>query len=184
MKKIRIRYLYFFCLILLTSCIEEQDFDQAKDLEIITDISGPILYVESPENLINDATDSNFISQNINFDGFNAAIFSDRVISGSLNFQIENTTSKQIDFTLDFLDDADTVIDSEFFSIPAAPPTVVINREIFYGPPSGRSIDIIKNTSSFQLSAVNNSGNTSVSNDNEPKVIFRSSGNFKLRLVE
>tara|TARA_R110002051_G_scaffold107681_4_gene180601 strand:+ start:4730 stop:5284 length:555 start_codon:yes stop_codon:yes gene_type:complete len=184
MKNIRRTYLYSLCLILIASCSEKQDFDQAKDLEIITDVSGPILYIESPESLINDVNESNFITQNVNFDGFNSDVFSKRVISGSLKFQIENTTSKQLDFTIDFLDNTGSVLDSEFFSISASPPTIVIDREIFYGLPSGRSIEIIKNTSSFQLTAINNSGNTSTSNNNDPKVVFRSSGSFKLNLIE
>ena len=180
----KLYYLYCVFLLSFTSCAEQQDFDQAKDLEIITDISGPLLFIASPESFINEATTVNFISQNINFDGFNSKVFSERVLSGYLTFQVENSTSKQLDFTIDFLDEAGNILDTEFFSIPAAPPSVLIERELYYGPPSGRSIEIIKNTSSFQLSAVNNSGNTSVATSDAPRVVFRSSGSFKMRLIE
>tara|TARA_R110000868_G_scaffold86347_9_gene242287 strand:+ start:16095 stop:16652 length:558 start_codon:yes stop_codon:yes gene_type:complete len=185
MKKINTHYLYYFiCLFFFSSCSDKQDFDQAKDLEIITDVSGPIVYIESTEALINSIPAPSFLTQNINFDGFETNLFSDKVISGSITFQIENTTSKQVDLTVDLLDDAGNILDTEFFSINASPPAVLINREIFYGSPSGRSIDIVKNTSSILLSFVNNSGNTSVSNLPEPKVIFRSIGSFKLRVIE
>jgi hypothetical protein len=185
MKKINTPFLYYFIyLFLFTACSDVQNFDQAKDLDIITDVSGPILYLESTEALINDTPTASFLNQNINFDAFNSDLFADKVISGSLIFQIENTSSKQLNLTVDLLDDAGVILDSEFFSINAAPPAVLIDREVFYGPPSGRSIDIIKNLSSIQLSFVNNSGNISVSNLPEPKVIFRSSGSFKLRIIE
>tara|TARA_R110002050_G_scaffold18755_7_gene54456 strand:- start:16446 stop:16991 length:546 start_codon:yes stop_codon:yes gene_type:complete len=173
---------YFICLLFFSSCSEKPDFNQAKDLEIITDVSGSILYIESTEALINSTPMPGFLTQNINFDGFEDDLFSDKVISGSITFQLENTTSKQLDLTVDFLDAAGNSIDSEFFSINAAPPSVTVNREVFYGPPSGKSIEIIKNISSIQLSFINNSGNASVSNLSSPKVIFLSSGSFKWKV--
>lgn len=183
MKKY-LKMLPAFLLILLVSCSEEQDFDQYKDLDIITDASGPVLYVESTEDLINLMTTPNFPPQKVNFDGFKTNFFADRVISGTVDFQIENTTSKQLEVTVDFLNDADDVIDSRVVLVPAAPPSVIINENFEYGPPSGSSIEIIKNVSSIQLSVVNFSGNTSVSSLPDPKVIFRSSASFKLRVIK
>ncbi len=175
---------YINCLLLFFSCTEKQDFDQVKDLEIITNVSGPIVYLESTEAFINNTTIPNFLTQNMNFDIFETNFVADRIISGSITFQIENTTSKELALTIDFLDKAGSIIDSEFFLINAAPPLVAIRREIFYGPPSERSIEIVKNISGFQLGFVNNSGTTSVSSLPLPKVVIKSMGSFKLALIE
>ncbi|MBO0590438.1 hypothetical protein I2486_03370 [Cellulophaga sp. E16_2] len=182
MKKI-IKYLFLPLLFLfvITACSDEQNFDQARDLDVITDATGPILYFESTEALINS---SPIITQNVNFDGFSSELFSDRVISGSLTFQIENTTSKQLEIRLEFLNEAGDPVDVEVFSVDAAPPAVIVDREVFYGPATGKSIDIIKSTSSLRMIFTNNSGSTSVSSLPDPKLIFRSSASFKLRVIE
>lgn len=171
----------FLCLLAITACSDEQDFDQARDLEVISDVSGPVLYFESTEDLINS---SPIITQNVNFDGFNSELFSDRVISGFLTFQIENTTSKQLDIRVEFLNEAGNLLDVETFLVDAAPPAVIEDREVFYGTATGKSIDIIKSTSSFLIIFTNNSGSTSVSSLSDPKLIFRSSASFKLRVVK
>ncbi len=174
---------FFICLLSLFSCSDEQDYDQARDLEVIPDISGPIIYLETTEAAINAASPGP-ISQNINFDGFAAGVFSDRVISGSIKFQFENTTSKNMQIRIDFLDATNNSLDFELIQVPAGPPLRRIDREIFYGPPSVRSIDIIRNTSSLQLTFINNSNNNSVSSLPDPKLIFKSSASFKLRILE
>lgn len=171
---------YFFWLLTILACSDAQNFDQAKDLEVITEATGPMVYLETTEDLINT---SGGVSQNIDFNGFNVDLFADRVISGSIIFQLENSTSKQLDVRIDFLDEGGNTLDFELFSLNPAPPTVISDYEVFYGPPSGKSIDILKNTSSFQISILNNSGNTSVSSLPDPKLIFRSSASFKLRVL-
>jgi len=47
-KKIRPSYifLYSLCFLFLFSCSEPQEFKQRKDLEVIPDLSGSIVYVE------------------------------------------------------------------------------------------------------------------------------------------
>ncbi|QXP54080.1 hypothetical protein [Cellulophaga sp. HaHa_2_1] len=182
MKKI-INFLFIplLLLVVISACSDEQDFDQARDLDVITDATGPVLYLESTEDLINA---SPVISQNINFDGFNSELFSDRVISGSLTFQIENSTSKQLDIRVIFLNEAGSPLDVVNFSTAEAPPIDIIDTEIFYGTAAGKSIDIIKSTSSLQVIFTNNSGSTSVSSLPDPKLIFRSSASFKLRVIE
>lgn len=181
MKKIIPLVLIFF--ICLGSCSEQQDFDQVRDLEVIPDLSGPIVYVETTEAIINTISPDT-ISQSINFDGFASGVFSDRVISGSIQFQLQNSTSKDMDLIIDFLDSDNNSLDSVEIGVAPALPERTINLEIPYGPPSGRNIDIIRNTSSLQLRFINNSDNTSVSSLPDPKLIFRSSASFKLILLE
>ena len=93
MKKINpLIFSYSLFFLFLFSCSEPQDFNQAKDLEVIPDLSGSIVYVETTEAIINSISPV-AITQNINFDAFTSSIFSDKVISGSVKFQLENTTS-------------------------------------------------------------------------------------------
>ncbi len=157
--------LRFFSIILISlvfgGCIETQDFDQYDDLGITPSYEASILYIEAPELYINSITGVNVITQNFNFDAFATDVFADRVIEGTITYEVENTTNKDLDITVEFTDDAGNVLDTEVFSIPPAP-TPVDRREIQYGN-GGRSIDIITNTSNFRVTAQNNVDNTSTS---------------------
>lgn len=167
----------------LFSCSERQDFEQLSDLEVIPDLSGPILFVETTEAIINTISPDT-IRQNINFDGFATGVFSDRVIEGYLTFELENSTSKDIRVLIDFLDEANNSLDTVVLNIGAAPPVNSAVTEIFYGTPTGNNIDIIRNTSSLQVSFINISGTTGTAALTDPKLIFRSSASFKLRILE
>lgn len=171
------------CLLILGSlhsCIEQTNFDQFDDLRIEPTIEGSILYVEAPERIINLAVSGSFYTQEFNFDGFSDAIFADRVIDGVVTYIVENTTSKDLDITVEFLDASGNVLDIELLHIDPAP-TDIILVEIAYGG-AGRPLDIIINTSSIRVSARNNGDNTSVSNLPDPMVKLRSSGKFRLSL--
>ncbi|MDL5513657.1 hypothetical protein QSE00_17685 [Arenibacter sp. M-2] len=168
-----------FFLLALYSCIERQNFDQYDDLEIVPTIEASILYLESPERLLNEIPGQNFYSQDFNFDGFSVDAFSDRVLDGFIFYEIENTTSKEMEATVEFLDEGGNTIDTQYFHIDPAP-TSLLQLQVAYG--TGRSIEIIKNTSSIQVSVLNLGDNNSVSNLPDPKIIFRSSGKFRLRL--
>jgi hypothetical protein len=165
----------------LYSCVEEQNFDQFDDLNITPTLEASILYVESPEEVINDAPGAVWYIQTFNFDAFNEAFFADNVLDGVITYELENTTSKELEIIFEFLDDSDTVLDTENFRIDPAP-TAVLRREIAYGNATGRSLDIIRNTSAIRVSASNFGDNTSVSSLPDPMIIFRSSGKFRLRL--
>ncbi|MBT8318990.1 MAG: hypothetical protein KJP01_02565, partial [Gramella sp.] len=144
----------FLSLGILWSCSEKQDFDQYDDISVTPTIEGSILYVETPERIINQIVGVSFFSQIFNFDAFSEDFIAERVLDGIVIYEVENTTSKQLDITVDFLDAADNVLDTENFSIDPAP-TAILRREIAYGGVSGRSIDIIRNTSSIRVSAEN-----------------------------
>ncbi len=183
MKRIKRSWALIFIAsgMLLTSCVDEQNFDQYDDLRITPIVEGSILYVESPERLINSANGVDFFSQDFNFDAFAEDYVAERVLNGTVTYIIENTTSKELDVLVEFLDEGGTVLDSELFLIPPAP-TALLQREVNYGTASGKSIDIIKNTSSIKVSVRNLGDNTSVSNLSDPKVILKSSGKFRVGL--
>lgn len=178
-KKLGYFIMGLFLLTSLQSCIEEQNFDQFDNLRIEPTVEGSILYVEAPEDVINLAAVANFYSQDFNFDGFSEAFFADKVIDGVVTYIVENTTSKDLTITVEFVDDAGNVLDTEVFPIAAAPPESIELREIPYGG-AGRSLDIIRNTSGIRVSAENNGDNISTSNLSDPKVTIRSSGKFRL----
>lgn len=173
-----------FCIMVLlygnTSCTEELDFSQFDDLEAVPTYEASILYLEAQEDLINQIFGINVFSQNFNFDAFSSDIFAERVLDGTLTFVLENTTSKELEITIELLDEGDNVTDTELFSIQPAP-TAIIEREIAYGD-NGRSIDIIKTLSTIKVTARNLGDNTSVSSLPEPLITLKSSGKFRVRI--
>lgn len=166
--------------VLFASCVDKQDFDQYDNLGITPSYEASILYIEAPETYINAITGVNVITQNFNFDAFATNIFAERVLDGTITYEVENTTSKDLEITVEFTDDAGNVLDTENFVIPPAP-TPVDRREIQYGG-TGRSIDIITNTSNFRVTAQNNGDNTSTSGISDAKITLKSSAKFRLRL--
>lgn len=171
-----------YLLVLLSSCSDTLDFDQADTFVAEPEVEASLLYIEAPERVINLATASNFFAQNFNFDAFSSDFFAERVIEGTVTYVVENTTSKELEVTVEFLDEAGTVLDTEIFAVDPAP-TAVLQREIAYGG-TGRSLDIIRNTSSIRVSAENVLGDTtSTSNLPDPKVTLKSKGKFKLSVI-
>ena len=163
------------------ACVDKQNFDQFDDLNVTPTVTSSLVYIESPEEVINSAAGIDFYSQDFNFDAFNDAFFAERVLEGSITYEIENTTSKQLEISFSFIDDGGNVLDTETFLVDAAP-TAILTREIFYGGATGRSLDIIRNTSGIRVFARNLGDNTSVSTLPDPKIVLRSSGSFRLRL--
>ena len=171
-----------FFAITFVSCIEDLVDENVGGVFTPT-ITGSVFYIESTESLINSSGSNPVLIQSANFDGFNAEVFAGRVLSGSLTYELTNTTSKQLDILLELLDNGGAVLDTEIFSLNPNTNTP-LTRETFYGPPSVNDINIIKNLSEIRLTVVNNSDFTSVSNATEPKFIFKSKGEFKLQLIQ
>lgn len=179
-KRIIALYCVFFSM--LISCTQQTlNFDQIDDLKAEPEIEASIVYIEAPERIINLATQTNFFTGDFNFDAFSSDFFAERVIEGTVTYVVENTTSKALEVTVEFLDESGTVLDTEEFSIGPAP-TAILQREIAYGG-SGRSIDIIKNTSSIRVSAENLGGTATTSNFPNPMVTLKSKGKFKLSVL-
>ncbi|SHJ79111.1 hypothetical protein SAMN04488007_1447 [Maribacter aquivivus] len=178
MKEVRFLLLALVGLLLVTSCSEEQDFDQIDDLTVTPSYEASIFYVKAQETLINRVEGLNFYTQEFNFDAFEEPFFAERVLSGVITYELENTTSKPIEIRLEFLDEAENVLDTEVFSMDAAP-TAILLREVAYGT-SGKSLDIIKATSEIKLTAINLGDNSSSSSLPDPAIVLRSSAQFTL----
>lgn len=162
------------------SCVERQDFDQYDALAVTPTVEASLLYIEAPERVINQISGTDFVQQIFNFDAFAEDFVSENLLDGVVRYQVENTTSKPLELTFELLDEGGNTLDTEAFSIDAAP-TPLLVREIAYGP-GGRSIDIIRNTSSIRVTARNLGDNTSTSSLPNPMVILRSSAQFRIRL--
>ena len=132
MKGIQNTLLIFICTILCLSCSEKQDFSQYEDLSVTPTLEASIFFVKVQESLINRVVDVSFFTQDFNFDAFEEAFFSDRVLEGVITYELENTTDKPIEIEIEFLDENDMLLDTEVFTMPAAPPAVLI-RERAYG---------------------------------------------------
>ena len=113
------KYLYklIMCAAILSSCVDKQDFDQLDNLNVTPTAEASILYVETPERIINQVSGINFYSQTFNFDAFSEEFFADNVLDGVVTYEVENTTSKPLDITFEFLDDAGNSLDSENFTV-------------------------------------------------------------------
>ncbi len=176
MKKV----LSYFFLFLLVSCAEEQNFDQFDDLSVVPTLATGIFYFESPEDVINQLPPGSFYNQTFTFEAFNEAFVSERVLDGAITYQLENTTSKELNLLVEFLDAMDNVLDSESFRMQPQP-SPLFEREVAYGN-GDRSLDILRNTIRIRVTSENLGDNTSESSANEPRVILRSSAVFRVRL--
>ena len=176
-----IRVLFGSLLLTFASCSDSLDFDQVKDLNAEPEVEASLIVVEVPESFINSAAEVNFFDQNFNFDAFNSNIFANRVLEGTITYVVENTTSKEITITIEFLDESGAILDTEVFNVDPAP-TVVLQREIAYGG-TGRSIDIIKNTGGLRVSSENLGDTTSTSTLPDARITIKSKGKFKVRVI-
>lgn len=173
-------FLVIFASIMLASCVGDIDTGQYDDLDLTPTLEASLLYVEATEQLINLVDGNTVFSNDFNFDAFNSDIFAERVIEGSITYVVENTTSKELEITVEFLDEGETVLDTEIFVVQPAP-TMILQKEIFYGP-TGRSIDIITNLSSIRVSAINRGDSDSTSSAPDPMITLQSSGKFTVRV--
>ena len=101
-------------------------------------------------------------------------------MEGTVTYEVANITSNPFEFTIQFVDEGGTILNSETFQM-GPEPTAILRREIAYGP-TGRSIDIIRNTLSITPSAINNGDNSSTSSQTNPLATLKSSGKFRVRL--
>lgn len=180
MKALRYFGLVILSVFLLWSCSEEQDFGQYDELSVTPTFETSIFYIKTQESVINGVTGPNFFTQDFNFDAFEEDFFSERVLEGVIAYELENTTSKEVEVLIEFLDDNDTVLDSEFFQMSEAP-TAQLIREVSYGN-TGKNLDIIRNTSEIRLSVRNLGDNSSTSDLPDPAIILRSSAKFTVRV--
>ena len=181
MKRLFLRLLtgpVLFCMLL--SCSEEQNFDQFEDLSITPTVASSIFYLESDEETINDVPAGPFYYQTVNFDAFNEGFVAERLLEGTITYEIENTTSKRLEVAIEFLDEGGNVLDVELFDIDPNL-TETYTREVAYGP-TGKSLNILAATDGLRISGNNQSDTTSVSTTPEPKVILRSAAEFLFRL--
>lgn len=162
------------------SCSEKLDTSQFDNLQATPTFETSIFYVKAQESLINRITGLNFFSQTFNFDAFGEAFFANRVLEGAITYELENTTSKNIDIGIEFLDVNGNVLDTETFHLDPAP-SPTLQRIVAYGG-GGKNLDILRNTSELRLNARNNGDNSSQSDLPDPAIVLRSSAKFTIRL--
>ncbi len=177
MKRLLSSLVYLF---LVFSCAEEQDFDQFDDLSIEPTVASSIFYFESDEETINAFGTGGFYEEVFTFEAFSDPNIADRVIDGTITYQLENTTSKSLGLLIEFLDQDGNVLDSEPFVVDEEP-APLLERQVAYGE-SGKSLDILRNTTNIRVSGENLGDATSQSSQNEPRIILRSSAAFRVRL--
>ncbi|MEA1785905.1 hypothetical protein U1E44_07365 [Arenibacter sp. GZD96] len=168
----------FFALVMLTSsCIRDQNFENLEDLSVFPTVTVPLLALESIENGFNEAEKSEVLTQEFTWDEF--LMEKERLLSGVVSYQIDNTTSKELNVVVAFLDSTGYDLDTESFLLPAGP-TGILQREVTYGTASGKNIDILRNTASINIRIQNLGDSHSSSVLLDPKVSVVSSGKFSL----
>lgn len=182
MKRLFFPMLFASILILMpSSCMEEQDFDQFDDLSITPTLASGIFYLESDEETINSYGGfGTFYSQTVNFDAFNETYVAERLLEGVIIYEIENTTSKRLDISIEFLDESGNPLYMEGFTVEANL-SEPVTREVAYGP-GGLSLSILANTSSLRVTGRNLGDATSTSSHPEPKISLSSAAEFIFRL--
>lgn len=171
----------YVLLLAFLSCTEEVDFSQAEDVSFTPFIEAAMLYLEAPEEDINLSADTTFFDFTFSFLAFSEQYVSENLLEGALRYQVENTTSKPLQITIDFIDENGVVLDTESFSIDPAP-TDVLDRSSNYGG-GGKSLDILRNTVTLRVTGINLGDSTSTSGLPNPRVVLRSSAEFIIRLV-
>ncbi len=162
------------------SCADEQNFNQFDDLSIEPTIASSIFYFESDEEFINSTGSGVFYTQSFTFQAFSEAFVSDNILDGTIIYQVENTTSKGLNILVEFLDESGAILDSELFII-APEPSPLLERQIAYGN-GDKDLDILRNTASIRVSGENLGDANSISPIAAPKIILRSSAEFRLKL--
>jgi len=163
------------------SCMEEQDFDQFDDLRVTPTLSSGIFYLESDEETINLAGPlGSFYFQEVTFEAFNEQYVAERLIEGTITYQIQNTTSKRLRIVIEFLNEDGRVLDVARFDIEANSPDIV-EYPVFYGA-GGKNINILSSTKSLRVIADNLSVGSSVSANPDARIIFRSGAEFLFQL--
>lgn len=180
MNKISLLGALIIVVLLGQSCIEEQDYGQYDDISVIPEFESSIIYIEATEDVINLAESATFYSQAFDFNAFSENIFANRVVEGIITYNLINTTSKDIELVLEFLDESGTILDKETLPIGESP-SAVLQRDVVYGD-MGRSLEILTNTESIRVTASNLGDATSISSQSEPVIILKSSGKFSVKV--
>ncbi|GLU43827.1 hypothetical protein Musp01_14510 [Muricauda sp. NBRC 101325] len=166
--------------LLFLSCVDEQDFDQVNDLTITPTVATGIFYLESDQNTIDNTSSNNvFYSQTIDFEAFNEPYVAERLLEGVLLYEVENTTNKILQLTIEFLDVNGLVLDTEIFNI-AAYPSGTFDREVAY--PADKSLAILTNTTDIRLTGLLIGEDTNSMEPADPKIKLRSAGEFLFQL--
>lgn len=183
MKKLYSRLWVPILLLCFTSCMEEQNFDQIENLTLTPWVATGIFHFESDESFINESGFSNgipFHVQTTNFDAFNREYLAENLLEGKLIYTLSNTTSKELELELEFLDEAGNTLHSQSFVLgphPSASQTL----EVFYGP-GDLDPALLTATSALRFTGVNWGDASSVSSDPDPRVVVRVSGEFRVQL--
>lgn len=171
---------FLFLTLVVVSCADELDFEQAEDFAIEPTFATSIFYFESDEATINLAGTGGFYNEVFTFEAFSDPNIGDRIIEGVITYQVENSTSKDLGILIEFLDADGNVVDAELFLVNEEP-SPLLERQVSYGE-GGTSLDVLRNTTNIRVSGENLGDAASRSSQNNPRIILRSSAAFRLRL--
>lgn len=178
--RIRPYLLTLFTLLLCVSCAEEQDFGVFNELRAEPEVEASLFFLRTTEQLINDFGGSNVVyEQFFEFEAFSEEFVNDRILQGTIFYEIENSTSKPLLLEVLFLDEGGNLLDTETFNILALEN---LERQVFYGN-GGKPLTALAGTAQLLVRVVNQGDTSSVSPEPGPELIFRSHFQVSLRLL-
>ena len=68
----------------MMSCSEELDFDQADELQVTPTVSSSLLYLETPEDYMNDLPAGTFLTELFQFEAFSEDFVANNVLEGTI----------------------------------------------------------------------------------------------------
>ncbi|MCB4807733.1 hypothetical protein LG651_05680 [Tamlana sp. 62-3] len=136
---------FFIGIILLTSCTEEVDFNQANQIQISPTVELSLVYSQADVNdfLVNGqevvTTETDFIEVDI----FNDQFINDNVTKVDLHFETENTLPREFQYAVNFYTETGNYLYTySFSSLETSPHIATFEND---------DLNIIKNTSILEF---------------------------------
>ncbi len=168
----------------ITSCTEEVDFNQAKDLTLEPILASDLIFFNAPATkFFIDGSELSTIRDSVIIDLFNRDFVVDNVVKAEFVFETTNSINRAFSVQIDFLDDTDLHKHSFTISSLASPTNtdiVSMHTEVF----ENTLLDALKASNKVILTVQALSGGSPI-NDNTPgRIQLKSKGIFYLKIEE
>lgn len=172
---------YFFSallLLVLSSCVNDVDFDQAENLQLSPVVESNIAYfnIEASRFLDDSNNEINSIEDYTDIDLFTDEFISDNLIKAELLFEFTNSLGRTLDLTMSFLDESGVTVHTVIIVINeggVAAPVVTNHTEVF----ENADLDNLKLTKRIQFTITLQTGGTPIAG-NMGSLKLRSKGTF------
>ena len=93
------------CLIFISSCVEDIDFDQAKDFEITPVVESSLIFFDEPANtFLDNGNEITVIQDFLIIDFFNDEFMADNLVKAEFVFETINTIDRAFELQVDLFE--------------------------------------------------------------------------------